>query len=76
MKALDVIFKIIVALAAVAGLVFVVIKYGDKIVAWFKGLFCKKPGCVVDSEVVAEEAPAEEASAETEQATEEDFENC
>lgn len=85
MKALDVILKVVVALAAVAGLVFVVIKYGDQIVAWFKGLFCQKTPCVVDSETVqeeasaedapVEEAPAEEAAAPN-QASEEDFENC
>ena len=51
MKTFDVICKIVIALAAIAGLVFVVIKYGDKIVSWFEGLFCKKPGCVVDSVV-------------------------
>ena len=39
MKAWNVIWKILVALAAVAGLVFVIVKYGDRIVAWFKKTF-------------------------------------
>lgn len=39
MKAWNVIWKILVALAAVAGVVFVVVNYGDRIVAWFKKTF-------------------------------------
>lgn len=34
MKALKVIAKIVVALAAIAGIVYVVATYGDRIVAW------------------------------------------
>jgi hypothetical protein len=44
MKVWNVIWKILVAVAAVAGVVFVLVTYGDRIVAWFKktfgGLFC------------------------------------
>jgi len=59
--------KIVVALLAVAGAVYVIVAYGDKIVAWvkkvaatlpcFKGA-CSEGECV---EEAAEEAPAEDA---------------
>lgn len=45
MKTWNVIAKIGVALLAVAGAVVVVAKYGDKIVAWAKGLVSKAPCC-------------------------------
>lgn len=38
MKAFKVIAKIVVALAAIAGVVYVVATYGDRIVAWARGL--------------------------------------
>lgn len=38
MKALNVIIKVVVALAAIAGLVYLAATYGDKIVAWAKKL--------------------------------------
>ena len=82
MKTFDIVWKVILTVAALAGLIFVAIKYGDKIVAWFKGLFCQKSGGVVDGETVPEEAPAEETPAEEaaadalDQAEEADFENC
>ena len=38
MKAVNLIIKIVAALAAVAGIVYVVATYGDKIVAWAKKL--------------------------------------
>ena len=43
MKVFNLIWKIVVAVAAVAGIVYVVINYGDKISAWFKkhfGCYC------------------------------------
>lgn len=77
MKTFEIIMKVLLTVAALAGLIFVAIKYGDKIVAWCKSL-C---GCcrnVVDGEAVApEEAPAEETpAAPADQVAEEDFENC
>ena len=36
MKALSVILKVFAALAVIAGIIFVVAAYGDKIVAWSK----------------------------------------
>ena len=41
MKIFANIMKIVAALAAVAGLVYVVATYGDKIVAWFKKILRK-----------------------------------
>ena len=64
--------KILTALAAVAGAVYVIATFGDKIVAWAKKMLptCE-PEVEVEVEVVAdtedapvEEAPAEEAPAE------------
>lgn len=74
MKILSAIAKIVATLAFIAGVVYLVATYGDKIVAWAKKLLpcrdCK--GEVVEEEVAeeateevpAEEAPAEEAPAE------------
>lgn len=64
--------KILAALAAVVGVVYVVATYGDKIVAWAKNLLASCPCCnseceVVEEDFVTEEAPvAEEAPAEEE----------
>ncbi len=72
MKAFNTIVKILTALAAVAGAVYVVATYGDKIVAWAKEVWAKMPQCPcsqdaepveeVVEEPAAEEAPAEEAA--------------
>ena len=70
------IVKILTALAAIAGLIYVIATYGDKIVAWAKKLLEKCPCkcCVEDCECdcecdckcecacECEEAPAEEAA--------------
>ncbi len=46
MKATKVILKILAAAAAVAGVVYVIATYGDKIVAWAKSLLpCCKGDC-------------------------------
>ena len=55
--------KILSALAAVVGVVYVVATYGDKIVQWAKNLLASCPCCNNDCEVV-EEVSAEEAAAE------------
>lgn len=75
MKALKTIAKIVVALAAVAGVVYVVATYGDKIVAWCKDMLNRLPCCKCKcececdcecdcecAEAAAEEAPAEETA--------------
>lgn len=80
MKAFNTIMKLLAALAAVAGAVYVVATYGDKIVTWAKKLWATLPQCpeaeepaeaVTVEEVpateetpVSEEAPAEEPAAE------------
>lgn len=42
MKAVNLIIKIVAALAAVAGVVYVIATYGDKIVAWAKKMLGKR----------------------------------
>lgn len=59
MKALNTVVKVLTALAAVAGAVYVVATYGDKIVTWAKNLWAKMPQCPACEEV-SEEAVAEE----------------
>ena len=41
MKVWETILKIVAALVAAAGIIYVIVTYGDKIVAWFKKLFSK-----------------------------------
>lgn len=73
MKTLNNIVKILTALATVAGVVYIVATYGDKIVAWAKKLLASCPckceaedcaDCQCEQECPCEtaaEAPAEEA---------------
>ena len=69
MKAFSVIAKIIGALVLIAGTVYVVATYGDKIVEWAKKLIpCKC--CKGEAEETTEEA-AEEAAEAVEEAVEE-----
>ena len=78
MKNANIIIKIVAALAAVAGVVFVIATYGDKIVAWAKKLLgrcpcdgeCECCECECFEEEAAEEV-AEEAAEETEDVVEE-----
>lgn len=70
MKVVNTIIKVVVALAAVAGAVYVLATYGDKIVAWAKKALASLPNCkcgepVADADEIvaapiAEEEPAEE----------------
>ena len=48
MKVFTTILKIVAALAAIAGIVYVIATYGDKIVAWAKKLLGKCPCCCED----------------------------
>ena len=66
MKTFSVIAKVLAALAAVAGIVYVVATYGDKIVAWAKKLLGK--GCCCG------ECECEEPAEEVVEASEKDFE--
>lgn len=71
MKILSAIAKIVAALAFIAGAVYLVATYGDKIVAWAKKLLpCKDcEGEVVDEETAEE--PAAEVAEVVEEAAEE-----
>ena len=80
MKAFNVIVKVLTALAAVAGAVYVVATYGDQIVAWAKKIFASLPKCPcckeepkAVEETAAEEAPAAEVAANEPVAEEADF---
>lgn len=45
MKTVGTLLKVLAALAAVAGAIYVVVTYGDKIVAWVKKVFCVPERC-------------------------------
>ena len=77
MKALSTIVKILTALAAVAGAVYIIATYGEQIVAWAKKMLNALPKCpnCEEAEVVEEfveesapvapaEVPSEETAAE------------
>lgn len=81
MKALNTIIKILTALAAVAGVVYIVATYGEQIVAWCKKTLENLPKCPkceeaedadIEVEITVEE-PAEEVPAEEAPAAEADF---
>ena len=89
MKVWSTIIKIVVALAAIAGAVYVVATYGDRMVAWAKKLLnscpccgcdcdceCDECDCECDCDCTCEaEAPAEQAPVEAETVAEQaDFE--
>ena len=50
MKAAKLIAKIVVALAAIAGVVYVMATYGNQIVAWCKKILASLPCCDCDCE--------------------------
>ena len=66
------VFKLLTALAAIAGAIYVIATYGDKIVAWAKSILptcnCECGGeCTCQAEDIAEEtveAPVEEVAVE------------
>ena len=65
MKAVNTVLKVLAALAAVAGAVYLVATYGDKIVAWAKKTLKSLPCCNCCDccdEPVAEEDSAEDAA--------------
>ena len=55
MKTWEVVLKIIAALLVVAGIIFVIITYGDKIVAWFKRMFGQSEVTIYEDEFDTEE---------------------
>ena len=50
MKAVNVIIKIVVGLAAIAGIVYLAATYGDQIVAWAKKMLGRFGCCCCDGE--------------------------
>ncbi len=85
MKAFNVVVKVLVALAAVAGAVYIAATYGDKIVAWAKRTLhtCKCHDCVTyedfadetvgeAEEAAADEEPVEESAEAAEEAAPEE----
>ena len=48
MKLFSAVLKILAALAAIAGIVYVIATYGEKIVAWAKGLLAKFSCCTCE----------------------------
>ena len=64
MKTFNSIMKVLAVLAAVAGTIYVIAAFGDKIVAWAKGVI----GCCPWDEGMEEEAAPEAPAAEEEKA--------
>ena len=68
--------KLLTALAAITGIVYVIATYGEKIVAWAKKMLAACPCCKCEGECecteedIAEETPVEEAPVEAEPAEE------
>ena len=51
MKVFGIVMKVLLALAAIGGAIWVIVNYGDKIVAWFKKTFpCCCECCCEDGE--------------------------
>ena len=68
MKTVNTIVKILSALAAVAGVVYIVATYGEQITAWAKKTLASLPKCpCCKDDAAEEEAPAEDAAAEAPQ---------
>lgn len=76
MKTINTIVKILAAIATIAGAVYLIATYGDKIVAWAKKLLASCPctcdvddcadcECECECGCTCEEAPVEEAVEET-----------
>lgn len=64
MKAANTIIKILTALAAVAGVIYIVATYGEQIVAWCKKTLASLPKCPCCEKDEAVEEAAEEVAAE------------
>lgn len=69
MKTLNAIVKVVTALAAVAGAIYIVATYGEQIVAWAKKVLSSLPKCpCCEKAQPTEEAPAAEEPAPVEEA--------
>ena len=58
------VIKLLSALAAVAGVVYIIATYGEQITAWAKKVLSSLPKCPCCKDDAAEEAPAEAPAAE------------
>lgn len=65
------VIKLLSALAAVAGVVYIIATYGEQITAWAKKVLSNLPKCPCCKDDAAEEAPAEAPAAEEAPAEEE-----
>ena len=63
MKTINAIVKVLTALAAVAGAVYIIATYGDKIVTWAKDIWEKISTVTVDVTATVDNAPADTAPA-------------
>ena len=61
MKTINAIVKVLTALAAVAGAVYIIATYGDKIVAWAKEIWEKISTVTVDVTATVDAAPEDTA---------------
>ena len=63
MKTVNTIVKILSALAAVAGVVYIIATYGEQITAWAKKTLASLPKCpCCKDDAIEEEAPVEDAA--------------
>ena len=67
MKAVNTIIKILTALAAVAGVIYIVATYGEQIVAWCKKTLASLPKCPCCAQPEVVEEVAEEVAEEAEE---------
>ena len=62
MKTVNTIVKILSALAAIAGAVYIAATYGEQIAAWAKKVLASLPKCPCCKEESVEESPVQEAA--------------
>lgn len=65
MKVMNTIVKILTALAAVAGIVYIIATYGEQISAWCKKVLAKLPKCPCCEEETVTEEVVEDFAVET-----------
>lgn len=71
MKTMNAVLRILAAVAAVAGAIYIVATYGERIVAWAKKIWANMPCPACEKDEAPAAAPAEEAPAEDAPAAEE-----
>lgn len=71
MKAFNTVLKVLTAIAAVAGAIYIIATYGEQIVAWAKRMLAALPKCPCDAEVVFDVAGEDETPVEETPAAEE-----